>query len=696
MVSHVNPFQQAYFADDVSYDRSLVRLFSNKVLESTAINSVFAKESGNIVLCGPQGCGKTMVLNLLRPEMKLAYKHEGEPFPVKGGNVYISSGVNITRAGLTNLLDVGFSSIEEEQEKLPRYFSDMFNFTVLDDLCNSLQIMAKNNECFAEEIIDFRKSDKFAKELCADESLSALSIDSKSFDEFCDYVKQRLNLYRSWMNGNESNENVENGLLKTKTAIGDPYVSAARLLKDVGVINPDASIFIRIDQIEELHRFRTTRQSKLLPLFRNRIDRLISSRDATVSYRIGARTSAWEGQRYWDIPGLEINLENRRDYNKIELDKELFIRGEHSPSLFPKFVTDAFKKRMEYYYGAKLPDGEEAVKRIFGNSPNPRDRLSSLTSSLSKQRIFKILKVSNQIDDGLLSDEWKEYLVEEYKKGGAGILNATLAAAWGKQSGGSQKRIKFERFKSFPEDKPWISSKWWIKERLSVAVLHAHVNRQQRVPFYGFDDIVALSGGNITIFLHICHLIWDAHIKSEALTPESDRKNLVNSDTISPTLQSYGILNASNAWYDKIVEEPGGHDRQQLITAICENLNRELLKDDSMSYPGGNGFSYALKDIKSSQNADFRKLVERLHEMGDYGVLLSKEHSSKQKETGKRVKFYPHPILCPRFQLPIAHTKEPRYWKIDKLTELDKGSSINASVLDDQDDMKESSQNNLF
>ena len=696
MSSHVNPFQQAYFADDDSFARSLVRLFSDKVLGSTAIKPIFAKESGHVVLCGPQGCGKTMVLNLLRPQMKLAYKQEGVDFPVEDDNVYISSGVNISRKGLTNILDIGYSSIEEEREKLPRYFGDLLNFTVLDDLCHSLSMMAGKTEFFEEEMIDFKSIDKFVHELCADESLSALSIDSKDFGQFCSYIKNRLSLYKSWMNGNESNKDVEEYLLKTKTAIGDPFVSAARILKEVGVIKPDASVFIRIDQIEELHRYNTERQSILMPLFRNRIDRLISSRDTTVSYRIGVRTSAWHDQRYRDTPGLETKLENRRDYTKIVMDKDLFVRGEHTRGLFKEFLADAFKKRMEYYYGSKLPDGDKAAKRIFGRSPDPKDRLGSLSYDLSEQQMFKVLKIEKYIDAGLLSGDWIKYLVAEYRKGGEGILDATLASAWGKQSGGLKKDGNFDRFKNFPQDMPWKTGKWWRKERLSIAVLHAHVNRQQRVPFYGFEDIVTLSGGNITIFLHICHLIWDAHIKSEALTPELERKNLVKSDNISPTYQSSGILNASNAWYDKIVEEPGGHDRQFLVTAICETLNREMLKDDSMSYPGGNGFSYALKDVKSSNNSLFKKLVGMLYEMDDYGVLMGKEHSSKQKRTGKRIKFYPHPILCPRFQLPINKTKEPRYWTVDKLLEQVKGFTVKAGVPDDRKDAKEHRQKKLF
>jgi hypothetical protein len=53
-----------------------------------------------------------------------------------------------------------------------------------------------------------------------------------------------------------------------------------------------------------------------------------------------------------------------------------------------------------------------------------------------------------------------------------------------------------------------------------------------------------------------------------------------------------------------------------------------------------------------------------------YGVLFETEHSSKSKSSGRRRKFYLNPILCPRFQLPEARTKEPYYWNIEKLLDL--------------------------
>lgn len=80
----INPFQQLYFSDDTQTENNFVALFSDEVLQ-TAIHPVF--QGGNVVLSGSQGCGKTMILNLLRPEIRIAYWKLGkaDEFPVSKG-----------------------------------------------------------------------------------------------------------------------------------------------------------------------------------------------------------------------------------------------------------------------------------------------------------------------------------------------------------------------------------------------------------------------------------------------------------------------------------------------------------------------------------------------------------------------------------------------------------------------------------
>jgi len=111
----INPFQQLYFSDDTQTENNFVELFSAEVLQ-TAIHPIF--QGGNVVLSGTQGCGKTMILNLLRPEIRIAYSKLGRPFPVNEQmRNFISAGVNLTRSRITDnslpiILDAPLSSCQ--------------------------------------------------------------------------------------------------------------------------------------------------------------------------------------------------------------------------------------------------------------------------------------------------------------------------------------------------------------------------------------------------------------------------------------------------------------------------------------------------------------------------------------------------------------------------------------------------------
>lgn len=103
-------------------------------------------------------------------------------------------------------------------------------------------------------------------------------------------------------------------------------------------------------------------------------------------------------------------------------------------------------------------------------------------------------------------------------------------------------------------------------------------------------------------------------------------------------------------------------------------LNADMLNDLAMRYPGGNGFSLKESEFERNDPAinDIRSFIR---EAVGYGALLETQHASKSK-SGRRVKFYLNPILCPRFQLPEARTKEPYYWNQNQLFALIKKAKI--------------------
>jgi hypothetical protein len=668
----VNPFQQLYFSDDTQSENNFVDLFSDEVLQ-TAIHPVF--QGGNVVLSGTQGCGKTMILSLLRPETRIAYYKCGREFPVnKKMRNFVSAGINLTRSRITDLVQVSLGESDEvDVKELPYYFADFFNYLIVDDIIKSVATIGDNLEVF-DGIVDTERFEEFAKLLSKQDCWFGALDGVSSLEQLKHKINERIQFYRRWVNGNLADDTIFKSIQVTKTNIGEPIARAAECLRQSGMISDEVPVLIRVDQIEELHRAYSDRQKLLLLSFRKMINRTFAARDARVHYRAGTRRYGWRTPEFLNIWGSEARLEERRDYLLVDMDSELFTRGETNNSIFEKFATDTFLKRIEYYYDDGEELSSEIIKTVFGVRPTAAKRLSQLNFNARDEQIDRALALDISNDLGSWNDEWRVFLRNIYREGHNGILNATLAAAWGRQTGGGNKKSQ-HRDLNPPENEPWIDRKWWRKERLNQAVLQVTTRCQQRYMWWGFKDLISLSGGNITIFLHVCHRVWDAFLKSQSTLPEAKLTNIFAGGEIDKNIQSSGILFASNEWFNKLPEEPAGNSRQSFVEKLGISLNTNMMDDLSMSYPGGNGISIALNDYNDPSEENVR-VREFLQDLIDFGVLYSVEHSSKTKSGGKRRKFYLHPILCPRFQLPESRTKEPYYWKMTDLMELIKKAKI--------------------
>lgn len=166
-----------------------------------------------------------------------------------------------------------------------------------------------------------------------------------------------------------------------------------------------------------------------------------------------------------------------------------------------------------------------------------------------------------------------------------------------------------------------------------------------------------LSAGNISIFLSICHEVWDVFLRAERRRPARKRRDPII-EGIDPNVQAVAIQTASAEWYEKITEHPEGHDRQRFVEFIGRDFRKRLLGDLAMSYPGRNGFSIALEEL------DTIPVVKRfLQEAVDYGDLYDAPHTTKEKSRRPRRKWYLSPILSALFQVPESHVKEPYYCK---------------------------------
>lgn len=667
----INPFQQLYFSDDMQSD--FVELFSGEVLQ-TAIHPIF--QGGNVVLSGTQGCGKTMILSLLRPETRIAYwkRHKDFPVDLQMRN-FVSAGINLTRSRITDIVQITLNQgMDVDVREMPFYFADFFNYLVVEDLVKSVETIGEDPEIF-DSIVNLEFLNPFVRTLAEQDCWFGALDGVETIEQLKQCIRQRVGFYRRWVNGNLANLPPPKAIQQTKTNIGEPIASTAECLRRSGVIKDDVPVLIRVDQIEELHRAFSDRQRNLLLSCRKMINRAFASRDPRVHYRAGTRRYGWRDADFLSVWGSDAHLEERRDYLLIDMDAELFSRGETKNWIFERLAVDAFQKRIKYYFRDEAREFRpNLAKSIFGKHPTAEQRLSQLNPNPSDNQIDRALGLDLAADGGKWSTEWRNFLREMYRSGHAGMLNAVLAAAWGRQTGGARFK-KQHRESSPPKNAPWQNRKWWRKERLDQAVLQLSTRCQQRFMWWGFNDIRSLSGGNITVFLHICHRIWDGFLKNQSSLPPEKRDDVLNVGVIDRNIQSAGILFASNEWFNKLPEEPGGNARQSFVQEFGIDLNRTMIADLSMSYPGGNGISVALAEYQSKAeiNTQLRNFIS---DTVGYGVLFETEHSSKSKAGGRRKKFYLHPILCPRFQLPEARTKEPYYWKTAKLIDLAKKAQI--------------------
>lgn len=657
----INPFQELYRSDDLA--KEFVHVFSDVPLRS-AVDPLF--QEGNVVLAGTQGCGKTMLLQLLRPDTRIAYFDEkkSRDFPISEElRNFISAGVNLVKSGMPDIAGVTLNRGDDHDvDQLPYYFADFFNYWVTLDLLRTVENISTRKDVFGD-LCHSENLDAFAVCLASQDCWVGAMAECRTFLEVKKRIEARVAVYRRWVGFNELLPDQVRELAEQKTTIGEPIARTASCLVDSGVITPGTRVFIRIDQLEELHQSPEPRQARIRSGFRRILNRALASRDGRVHYRIGTRRYAWNAPEQLVIHGSGAQLELRRDYLLIDLENELFTRKENRKGwLFPDFAQDAFRRRIAY--SLKSPDllkRKDLAATIFGQSPRPTELIKEINQRSQDVDAAKGLELNRGGEEGSAwTTEWKEWLEGLYQND---PLKAVMAAAWGRQTGGRGK--KAHRDEAPPEGDQWLKI-WWHKERVQLALLQHASRRSQRMIWWGFNDILALSGGNITAFLSICHKIWDVFLKEENLKPAIKRIDVIDSDsTIPQRSQSVGIHSASADWFGKIREQPGGDVRQRFVDELGRALRRQLREDRAMSYPGANGVSIATRDL--DENAELKRF---LLEAADYGDLVAIQHTTKNKAGESRLKFYLNPILSSHFQIPAQHPKEPLYWKADDFIKI--------------------------
>ncbi len=622
-----NPFNELYVTETVS-SAAFVHIFSSTIIQSAS--PLFLP--GNVVIKGMQGCGKSMLLSLLKPEVRLAYADADETFPLDHKHSrFIGAGINLTRSGA---IDFGQRDMLDTHgpESLPIYFGDFLNYWVVADVLTSLDTFCSRAEgriardlkldCSNERLDEFAYKAKAAR--CWFGSLDAVT----SYAGLRAALSSRLNAYLNFLNFN-SNE-LPNDVLDAKTTVGEPIAQVAELLRECGIMPDDVHLFVRIDQYEELTRLEGKR-AEYGSKFREVVNKALSLRNPHVSYRIGTRSYAWsDNPRVFGTTG---HLERDRNYKLINLD-EILRRRENSKSwIFPAFAEDVFRKRMAFSQ-FDLPSGK-AMDKVFGGSTPPEERGRQYAGKNTK----RVVKLSET-----WPEEWKSYLLALAQ---TNPLSARLGEAWARQRG------KGAIVSTLPTgEPPWETHKYWKKERVEAALMQIAGRCAQRMVWSGATDIIELSSGNILIFVSICQHIWSVWLRTIRERPETF--NVI--PEIGPSVQAVGIQEASTHWFTKVAEETGGTSRQRFVSLMGEQLERDLYNDEALSYPGSTGISLLIQDL--AEEPEFEAF---LNDCVDFGALIDGAHTTKESNRRPRRKWYLNAVLSPHFRLPHVRTKEPAY-----------------------------------
>jgi hypothetical protein len=624
----INPFHELYVTE-TARPEEFVQLFSDSLLP----HALLLFQPGNVVLKGTQGSGKSMLLNLLTPEIRCAYHRGGKSFPVPEKlSRFISAGINLTRSGVLDIGQRPLTNDSQEDERLfPLFFADFVNYWIARDIIRSLLTMQANPESFP--YVHEGYNDDFAKLLAGQECWFGYLEKASTLEELQRRMDERLANYRAFHVANL--KRLPQELLDSKTNIGEPISRAVECLWKTGALDADAPLFVRIDQHEVLSRSDDLRP-KLGFEYRRIINKALSTRDPRLSYRIGTRRYAWRDDL--DIYGTTMSLEILRDYRIIDIDEILRRKEDSHTWLFPTFAEDIFRRRLEHS-NCEISD-DKWLRKVMGATPKPVEAARRYVGTTEPDRALKI--------EASWSEEWKTFLRELFR---SDPLSAKLAEAWMRQKGSEQKvRSAPPPEKDFPWDRPY-----WKKERNRQALFQLAARSAQRPVWSGMESIIALCMGSTLVFVSVCQHIWDVFLRSQLGVPDGKRQDPIKNG-IPPKIQALGIFTASVYWYQKISEQPGGGERRRFIDYLGRLFYTSLMEDRAMSYPGHNGFSLANEEIEDDAEV-FRFLGDAV----DYGDLHDAPHTTKDKDARQRTKWYLNPILSPYFRLPESHVKEPMY-----------------------------------
>jgi hypothetical protein len=629
-----NPFQDLLVTELIENPLHYRRLFSPAVLVSETM-AVF--RATNAVLVGPQGSGKSMILNLIKwPVMSQWLAAEAKPpDPLRDLAPWFGISVNLVRNSLQVFGRRSLTKSSGTGEDIDAICAgDYLNHLLFREFLRGLEAT------FSAEASGFRdwlglprsipNMDSLAKEMSSWRCWFGYYRGCDTLERLRHRCEYRLDAWLSFLN---ASADIPKTVWKTKTSIGEPMHSMGNLLTALVKPGRELPLFVLIDQYEELKNLNLPYGESL----QRAVNTAIKGRDPTVFYKLGSRSYGWGKELR--VIGSESRIEEFRDYIKVDLADALTRGEDPSGWVFPRFAEDVAAKRI--WEGDGVTSGRKRPKTIM------RLMLGKHNDHAEADEYFPRGGQSPK----LLTNVPVELAPTIVKAVGpsASALDLRLAGAWAIQQ--VQRGRHYAEIAEDASAKPWNAT-WWRKERIETALLQLASLANQKRYYFGWETIKYLAGGNITAFLLICSEIWDEAAKV-GIDPTAARP-------IAPQHQTRGINKACDKWRQRDRNERArGRRRYEVVNRLGTGIARQVLRDLAISNPGHTGFSLSETELASSEGG--LKVEEFLDDAVNWAIMEQRPHTSKSGEGRTRRKFYLHPLLSPAFGIPHKRVKEPLY-----------------------------------
>ena len=372
-----NPFERAYATETVGDDQFVV-LFSSILVEHAP--QLFVDD--NVVIKGIQGAGKTMLLALFRPSVRIAYGSAGRQFPVPEADLdYLGAGFSVRRSG-----SIDFGQLDWEDEgQLARCFGDYLNHSLLQDLMESLAVLGEANTLGQVSGLsictDSALLDSWARALAAERCWNGALDGVQSYDSLEAAVRARRGRYRTALETTRIGL-IDDWLQETVSDVGEPVSIAADLLRATGVIGPKTKVFLRFDEYDQLSHVRQL-PTDAGRVMQSVVNKAINKRDKRALYRVGTRPYSW---RSGELPvfGTDEMLQEDRDYLVFDFDKTLGSTEHRDGHVFRNLARDVFRRRlihagfMDESACEPTSSSEDPFDKFFGRSLTTQRRPPSM------------------------------------------------------------------------------------------------------------------------------------------------------------------------------------------------------------------------------------------------------------------------------------------------------------------------------